>query len=478
MSRVLVTGGAGFIGSHVVDKLIAAGHEPVIFDLRPSPYTTSVDTAIGDMCALDDVLRAARLRRDRPPRGGRRRRRGPSRTARPPSSSTRRGTVNVLEAARRRVGRVVYASTIWVYSDVEADAVDEATAARAARAPLHRDEARGRALLPLLPRALQRRGDRPALRHPVRPARPAGGGDPDLRAQGARGRAAHARRRRRADAPLRLRRGPRRRRRRGARARAPRPHLQPRRRRGRHDPRDRRARAATGRRRRDRRTRRAARATSGAPRSRARAPRDELGWTAADAVRRGPAAATWPGIASAARAPAAAPGAARPARGRRCRRPRTVLRASPVAAGPRGRAAWRSIAACPRLRRCRRGVRPSARRRRSVASPRSCRSGAPLTRWPRRLGGPGRLVVGARRPSRRRARRVASTAHDARPRHARSRCWPSRLATTLRGRRRGWRPAGASPSRQSAVRSPAAADRLEHQRQRAAVPCQPRPRAL
>ena len=37
MSRVLVTGGAGFIGSHVVDKLIAAGHEPRILDVRPSP---------------------------------------------------------------------------------------------------------------------------------------------------------------------------------------------------------------------------------------------------------------------------------------------------------------------------------------------------------------------------------------------------------------------------------------------------------
>ena len=32
--RVLVTGGAGFIGSHVVDALRAAGHEPVIFDVR------------------------------------------------------------------------------------------------------------------------------------------------------------------------------------------------------------------------------------------------------------------------------------------------------------------------------------------------------------------------------------------------------------------------------------------------------------
>ena len=39
-----------------------------------------------------------------------------------------RGTVTVLEAARRAgVKRIVYASTIWVYSDCEADAVDEDT---------------------------------------------------------------------------------------------------------------------------------------------------------------------------------------------------------------------------------------------------------------------------------------------------------------------------------------------------------------
>ncbi|MGN9757782.1 NAD-dependent epimerase/dehydratase family protein [Streptomyces sp. SD31] len=35
--RVLVTGGAGFIGSHVVEALTEHGHEPVVYDVRADP---------------------------------------------------------------------------------------------------------------------------------------------------------------------------------------------------------------------------------------------------------------------------------------------------------------------------------------------------------------------------------------------------------------------------------------------------------
>ncbi|MEA2445041.1 MAG: UDP-glucose 4-epimerase, partial [Thermoleophilales bacterium] len=61
MSRVLVTGGAGFIGSTVVDQLRAAGHEPVIFDVRPSPHHArgEVETVIGDVRRFEDLRRAA-----------------------------------------------------------------------------------------------------------------------------------------------------------------------------------------------------------------------------------------------------------------------------------------------------------------------------------------------------------------------------------------------------------------------------------
>src|SRR4051794_6998945 len=130
MSSVLVTGGSGFIGSHVVDRLAAAGYRPRILDTRPSPWhdPRKVETVIGDVCRLDDVERAMN---------------GCSAVCHlaaaadvgdvqaHPAWATElnsTGTLNVLEAARQTgVKRVVYASTVWVYSDVEADVVDEDT---------------------------------------------------------------------------------------------------------------------------------------------------------------------------------------------------------------------------------------------------------------------------------------------------------------------------------------------------------------
>jgi UDP-glucose 4-epimerase len=117
--KVLVTGGAGFIGSHVVDKLIEAGHQPRIFDLVPSSYHAAdeVETFTGDLTELDAVRHASEgcdavihlaAIAD------------VNHVAADPGYAevvNSRGTFNVLEAARLAgVGRVVYGSTIWVYN--------------------------------------------------------------------------------------------------------------------------------------------------------------------------------------------------------------------------------------------------------------------------------------------------------------------------------------------------------------------------
>ena len=126
--RVLVTGGAGFIGSHVVDALVDAGHEPRIFDVVSSPWHDSVDTVIGDLTDLDALAATAQ---DCDAIAHLAAIADVNHVAADPAYAERvnaGGTANVLEAAKAAtVGRVVYASTIWVYDNVEADSVDEDT---------------------------------------------------------------------------------------------------------------------------------------------------------------------------------------------------------------------------------------------------------------------------------------------------------------------------------------------------------------
>jgi UDP-glucose 4-epimerase len=127
MSKVLVTGGSGFIGSHVVDKLYDAGYEPRIYDLQESPHhePDSVDTVIGDLfdhetlCAAmegcETVVHLAAYA-------------DVGIVAKEPVEAEEcnsRGTLAVLEAARATDTRVIYGSTIWVYGASGDGLIDE-----------------------------------------------------------------------------------------------------------------------------------------------------------------------------------------------------------------------------------------------------------------------------------------------------------------------------------------------------------------
>lgn len=126
--RVLVTGGSGFIGSHVVDRLKVHGVEPVIFDQQHSTHHRDVEHFIGSvldmealrlaMASVHAVVHLAAVA-------------DVKEVFEDPfyaETVNTRGTACVLEAARRcRVKRVIYGSTTWVYSDCPQTEVDEET---------------------------------------------------------------------------------------------------------------------------------------------------------------------------------------------------------------------------------------------------------------------------------------------------------------------------------------------------------------
>ena len=127
-SVVLVTGGSGFIGSHVVDALLAAGHQVRIYDARASAEHPGllVKADLNDLDRLTEAVRGCdaviHLAAEA----------DVNEVLADPVDAERRnagGTLHVLEAARRaEVRRVIYASTIWAYSDTVADVYDESLA--------------------------------------------------------------------------------------------------------------------------------------------------------------------------------------------------------------------------------------------------------------------------------------------------------------------------------------------------------------
>jgi UDP-glucose 4-epimerase len=119
--RTLVTGGGGFIGSHVVDRLVAAGHDVHVVDLRPPhrPDVGHIPADINDLDALvtafegaDAVFHLAAYA-------------DVNDVSRDPVDATDAnvvGVAKVWEACRRNeVKRALLASTVWVYNGAADD---------------------------------------------------------------------------------------------------------------------------------------------------------------------------------------------------------------------------------------------------------------------------------------------------------------------------------------------------------------------
>jgi UDP-glucose 4-epimerase len=134
--KVLVCGGAGYIGSHMVRHLLAKGHQPVVFDNLATGHREAVGGAplvegdLLDRHALASVFGGAHF--DAVMHFCARSLVGES-VEEPYAyyENNVSGTLNLLQAMREaRVGRLVFSSTAAVFGQPQAPLIDEEHATR------------------------------------------------------------------------------------------------------------------------------------------------------------------------------------------------------------------------------------------------------------------------------------------------------------------------------------------------------------
>lgn len=120
--KILVTGGAGFIGSHVVDVLMEQGHTVVIYDLEAPVYGQKCEHILGD---VNDTAKFKKVTKGIDTIYHMAAQANVNIFFNEPVISnlnTSNSTINVLEAARENnVARVLLSSTEWIYGSTEGD---------------------------------------------------------------------------------------------------------------------------------------------------------------------------------------------------------------------------------------------------------------------------------------------------------------------------------------------------------------------
>jgi UDP-glucuronate decarboxylase len=120
---ILVTGGAGFLGSHLCERLLADGHEVICLDNFDTGRRANVEHLCGQRFTIvehdivdvlpDDLPVVDRIFNLACPASPRHYQRDPLKTA----LICSRGTLNVLERARRDGATLLHASTSEIYGD-------------------------------------------------------------------------------------------------------------------------------------------------------------------------------------------------------------------------------------------------------------------------------------------------------------------------------------------------------------------------